>query len=111
MERGGRNAVETVANEAKLAQHQQTEKAKAMSVIGESNSAAADMSAYCEICDKQLCNRYFLKTHKLKKHGIGSGGMNRSLNTSEISIGSIGIEIMNSGISPLKPSGNFGKHC
>ncbi|KAI6172276.1 hypothetical protein M3Y98_00955100 [Aphelenchoides besseyi] len=26
--------------------------------------------AYCDICDKVLCNRYFLKTHRLKKHGI-----------------------------------------
>uniref|UniRef100_A0A914HZ57 C2H2-type domain-containing protein n=1 Tax=Globodera rostochiensis TaxID=31243 RepID=A0A914HZ57_GLORO len=26
---------------------------------------------YCELCDKWLCNRYFMKTHMLKKHGIG----------------------------------------
>ncbi|KAI6228380.1 hypothetical protein M3Y95_00616200 [Aphelenchoides besseyi] len=26
--------------------------------------------AYCEICDKVLCNRYFLKTHRQKKHNI-----------------------------------------
>ncbi|CAK5082534.1 unnamed protein product [Meloidogyne enterolobii] len=26
---------------------------------------------YCEICNKNLCNRYFLKIHMNKKHGIG----------------------------------------
>ncbi|KAL8605625.1 hypothetical protein ACOMHN_064155 [Nucella lapillus] len=24
----------------------------------------------CDICHKELCNKYFLRTHKLKKHGI-----------------------------------------
>ncbi|VDK42120.1 unnamed protein product [Anisakis simplex] len=32
------------------------------------NSPAKD--AYCELCDKNFCNRYFLKTHRQKKHGI-----------------------------------------
>jgi hypothetical protein len=26
--------------------------------------------AFCEICSKEYCNKYFLKTHKLKRHGI-----------------------------------------
>lgn len=26
--------------------------------------------AYCELCDKEFCNKYFLKTHKANKHGI-----------------------------------------
>ena len=26
--------------------------------------------AYCEICDREFCNKYFLKTHKANKHGI-----------------------------------------
>ncbi|CAH1960730.1 unnamed protein product [Acanthoscelides obtectus] len=26
--------------------------------------------AYCEICSKEFCNKYFLKTHKANKHGI-----------------------------------------
>lgn len=25
---------------------------------------------YCTICDKELCNKYFMKTHMLKMHGI-----------------------------------------
>lgn len=26
--------------------------------------------AYCELCDREFCNKYFLKTHKANKHGI-----------------------------------------
>ncbi|KAJ8926856.1 hypothetical protein NQ314_020707 [Rhamnusium bicolor] len=26
--------------------------------------------AFCEICCKEYCNKYFLRTHKLKRHGI-----------------------------------------
>lgn len=26
--------------------------------------------AYCELCSKEFCNKYFLKTHKANKHGI-----------------------------------------
>ena len=25
---------------------------------------------YCEICRKELCNKYFMKTHMMKRHGI-----------------------------------------
>ncbi|XP_075163107.1 uncharacterized protein LOC142235732 [Haematobia irritans] len=36
--------------------------------------------AFCELCNKEFCNKYFLKTHKANKHGIydpvadGAGG-------------------------------------
>lgn len=26
--------------------------------------------AYCEMCNKEYCNKYFLRTHKMKRHGI-----------------------------------------
>ncbi|KAK3091217.1 hypothetical protein FSP39_018017 [Pinctada imbricata] len=26
--------------------------------------------AYCDLCDREFCNKYFLKTHKANKHGI-----------------------------------------
>lgn len=26
--------------------------------------------AFCELCGKEYCNKYFLRTHKLKRHGI-----------------------------------------
>lgn len=29
-----------------------------------------DPEAFCEICCKEYCNKYFLRTHKLKRHGI-----------------------------------------
>ncbi|CAF0986969.1 unnamed protein product [Rotaria sordida] len=29
----------------------------------------------CDICHKQVCNKYFLKTHKLKVHGVGPDPM------------------------------------
>jgi hypothetical protein len=29
--------------------------------------------AYCELCNKEFCNKYFLKTHKANKHGIYTG--------------------------------------
>jgi hypothetical protein len=31
-----------------------------------------NMEAFCEICCKKFCNKYFLRTHKFKKHGICS---------------------------------------
>merc|ERR1711899_538437 len=31
--------------------------------------------SYCEICKKELCNKYFMKTHMLKMHGINIESM------------------------------------
>ncbi|XP_058789364.1 zinc finger protein 423 [Phymastichus coffea] len=31
-----------------------------------------NLDAYCELCNKEFCNKYFLKTHKANKHGIYS---------------------------------------
>lgn len=31
-----------------------------------------NLEAYCELCNKEFCNKYFLKTHKANKHGIYS---------------------------------------
>jgi hypothetical protein len=28
------------------------------------------MEAFCNICKKEVCNKYFLKSHLLKKHGL-----------------------------------------
>jgi hypothetical protein len=43
------------------------------------NKKPASLSrSYCEICKKELCNKYFMKTHMMKMHGIvmdqSSGG-------------------------------------
>ncbi|CAF1643772.1 unnamed protein product [Adineta ricciae] len=37
----------------------------------------------CDICHKQVCNKYFLKTHKLKVHGVGPDPLGASSNASE----------------------------
>jgi hypothetical protein len=35
------------------------------------NKKPASLSrSYCEICKKELCNKYFMKTHMMKMHGI-----------------------------------------
>lgn len=31
-----------------------------------------DPEAYCFLCKKEFCSKYFLKTHKLNMHGVGS---------------------------------------
>ncbi|XP_045608461.2 uncharacterized protein [Procambarus clarkii] len=31
-----------------------------------------NQQAYCDLCNKEFCNKYFLKTHKANKHGIYS---------------------------------------
>ena len=34
------------------------------------NKKPASLSrSYCEICKKELCNKYFMKTHMMKMHG------------------------------------------
>ncbi|XP_023245693.1 zinc finger protein 423 [Copidosoma floridanum] len=34
------------------------------------SSSLTPTSSYCEICNKELCNKYFMKTHMQKMHGI-----------------------------------------
>ncbi|CDW53143.1 zinc finger protein [Trichuris trichiura] len=35
-----------------------------------SSSSSSGVKNFCEICKKELCNKYFLRTHMLKMHGI-----------------------------------------
>ncbi|KAL1493258.1 hypothetical protein ABEB36_011345 [Hypothenemus hampei] len=50
----------------------------AMSQIGQSENIHMkpirifNLDAYCGLCNKEFCNKYFLKTHKANKHGIYS---------------------------------------
>ncbi|XP_034934155.1 uncharacterized protein [Chelonus insularis] len=37
--------------------------------------------AFCEICCKEYCNKYFLQTHKMKRHGIFTQDNEKSPNT------------------------------
>lgn len=38
--------------------------------IGNQQNKIFNLEAYCELCDKEFCNKYFLKTHKANKHGV-----------------------------------------
>lgn len=49
---------------------------------GEINGVITDLEAYCEICKKQFCNKYFLRSHKLNMHGMGSGNLSGRSNYS-----------------------------
>lgn len=43
---------------------------KSTSFWSEANLKIFNQEAYCELCKKEFCNKYFLKTHKANKHGI-----------------------------------------
>lgn len=40
--------------------------------------------AFCELCCKEYCNKYFLRTHKLKRHGIFIPDNEKSPNSSAV---------------------------
>jgi hypothetical protein len=33
------------------------------------NNSRQQQEAYCNLCERSFCNKYFLKTHFVKKHG------------------------------------------
>ncbi|XP_076640731.1 uncharacterized protein LOC143352289 [Halictus rubicundus] len=38
--------------------------------MGQTPMRIFNPDAYCDLCNKEFCNKYFLKTHKANKHGI-----------------------------------------
>lgn len=40
--------------------------------------------AYCDLCNKEFCNKYFLKTHKANKHGVYSEVSPASITSNQI---------------------------
>ncbi|ODN00071.1 putative zinc finger protein [Orchesella cincta] len=40
--------------------------------------------AYCDLCNKEFCNKYFLKTHKANKHGVYSEVSSASLTSNQL---------------------------
>ena len=42
----------------------------ANSKLGPGNTPLNSVRVFCNLCNKELCNKYFLKTHMLNKHGI-----------------------------------------
>lgn len=49
---------------------QQNPKEVALSSERLRNLGVINADAFCEICCKEYCNKYFLRTHKMKRHGI-----------------------------------------
>lgn len=45
---------------------------------GSSSNSSGHKDAFCELCQKEFCNKYFLKTHKINKHGILDDSFNDS---------------------------------
>ncbi|VDL89354.1 unnamed protein product [Schistocephalus solidus] len=44
-----------------------------VSGTGQSRKSPNQMRVLCNICNKWICNKYFLRTHKANKHGITEG--------------------------------------
>ncbi len=40
---------------------------------GSKSSRIFHQDAYCDLCDREFCNKYFLKTHMANKHGVYDG--------------------------------------
>lgn len=57
-----------------------------------SANAVKDSSAFCNICEKEFCNKYFLRRHKEKMHGIVSYNDGRKSDTSSDSDNKAGKE-------------------
>ncbi|XP_013772298.1 uncharacterized protein LOC106457430 [Limulus polyphemus] len=43
--------------------------------LGSTGIRIFNQEAFCDICQKEFCNKYFLKTHKANKHGIYSADL------------------------------------
>lgn len=46
--------------------------------IGPTSVQIFNPEAFCDQCNKEFCNKYFLKTHKANKHGVFSDGYSNS---------------------------------
>ena len=60
------NSNEPINNSGNNAENQVVEKPREEELL----QMGIDPEAYCEICKKEFCNKYFLKTHKQNIHGI-----------------------------------------
>ncbi|XP_025198163.1 putative uncharacterized protein DDB_G0282133 [Melanaphis sacchari] len=46
--------------------------------VGPTSVQIFNPEAFCDQCNKEFCNKYFLKTHKANKHGVFSDGHSNS---------------------------------
>ncbi|XP_054279631.1 uncharacterized protein LOC128997878 [Macrosteles quadrilineatus] len=51
-------------------QNEENNKENSLSSIRMKKLGVVNADAFCDICCKEYCNKYFLRTHKLKSHGI-----------------------------------------
>lgn len=51
-------------------QNEENNKENSLSSIRLKKLGVVNADAFCDICCKEYCNKYFLRTHKLKSHGI-----------------------------------------
>ena len=65
---------------------------------GDSKSKIFHPDAYCKLCDREFCNRYFLKTHKANMHGIYESPLSSVGSSPPIPMGPTGAEV--NGITP-----------
>lgn len=55
-----------------LSQHANVDQTASPAVTPDTSVKIFNPEAFCELCNKEFCNKYFLKTHKANKHGIYS---------------------------------------
>ncbi|KAG8306235.1 hypothetical protein J6590_051572 [Homalodisca vitripennis] len=53
-----------------VSQNEDNNKENALSSVRIKKFGVVNADAFCDICCKEYCNKYFLRTHKLKSHGI-----------------------------------------
>lgn len=53
-----------------ISQNEESSKENGVSSQKMKKLGVINSDAYCDICCKEYCNKYFLRTHKLKSHGI-----------------------------------------
>ncbi|XP_076620385.1 uncharacterized protein LOC143341382 [Colletes latitarsis] len=66
--------------------------------IGSAPVRIFNPDAYCDLCNKEFCNKYFLKTHKANKHGIyvdspGSSAIDGNAFVGPIYTGNVKLEL------------------
>ncbi|KAL7059504.1 hypothetical protein AAHC03_013629 [Spirometra sp. Aus1] len=59
-----------------------------VSGTGQSRKSPNQMRVLCNICNKWICNKYFLRTHKANKHGITEGSTAAANNPSNTTMAS-----------------------
>ena len=74
---GGKNSVNKLTNQASSASSMSSEEIISnayMKLNGDAassgNAASTAVEDFCELCNKQFCNKYYLKKHKFDVHGI-----------------------------------------